>query len=59
MAKVKDKQWLSNQISDARKNLDSLPTWVKKAARFEGSDNRSYVSNGRNGTARKGTKSAG
>jgi len=58
MAKVQNKQWLSNQVSDARKSLDSLPTWVKKAARFEGSDNRSYVSNGRKGTAQKGTKSA-
>jgi hypothetical protein len=59
MAKVQEKQWLSSQVLDARRNLDSLPAWVKKAARFEGSDNRSYVSNGRKGTAQKGTKSAG
>lgn len=30
----KREEWLSNQISAARRNLSEWPTWMKEAGRF-------------------------
>ena len=30
--------WLSKQIDAAQKNIDTWPSWMQKAARFEGND---------------------
>jgi len=46
MTNSNEKKWLSEQVSSAKKNLENLPGWVKKSARFEGSDNRSFVAKG-------------
>lgn len=46
MSNTIKKGWLSSQVESARKNLDDLPEWVKKSARFEGSDNRTFVAKG-------------
>lgn len=43
----KEKKWLADQVSSAKRNLDNLPGWVRKSARFEGADGRSFVAAGR------------
>ena len=43
MTNSNEKKWLFEQVSLAKKNLENLPVWVKKAARFEGNDSRSFV----------------
>lgn len=34
----KNNAWLSKQIDAAKKNVDTWPNWMQKAARFEGGD---------------------
>ncbi|MCG8066709.1 MAG: hypothetical protein JAY84_02510 [Candidatus Thiodiazotropha taylori] len=44
MNRTKKDAWLAGEIESARRSYDSLPSWVKETARFEGTNHHSLGS---------------